>query len=502
MTSLYRRLFHEQQGQVLYLVAALLVCLLGMAALSIDIGFALHGQRELQASADAAASAGALALSLDNESAAAAQTVASQYSGVTGSYNAIKDLYNVTMATDSSSNKPYPEAQCLTYLQNLGLSCMDTANANAVAVRETANSPTFFGKLFGIPQIKLTASSLAAMKGGTPAPANIVVVMDTTNSMGSADNSTNCSIPGIGNPTREDCSKAGVRTFLGELAPCAAGLPSCGGVTNGNVQNAVDEVALLTFPGLTRTSLDPADYGCQTQQLTTQNGSIAPYNVPGVTPPYYTIVPASSDYRTSDTSGLNGSSSDLVKAVDWQDGNNCTSSKYGLEDNGGVSTYYAGVITEAQSDLSNITGGRASLQSAIIVLGDGDSNNATFTSAALKANPNINKNECQQAVAVAQTAASTENAANLKTWVYSVAYGALTSNSCQTDNPPTVKTASPYNTACKTMAAIASDANKFYSDDVNGCVSSAHPSIKSLTAIFQNVAYDFLNTRLLPWGTQ
>ena len=44
---------------MIYLVAVALVVLLGMAALSIDIGFALHAQRELQASTDAAATAGA-----------------------------------------------------------------------------------------------------------------------------------------------------------------------------------------------------------------------------------------------------------------------------------------------------------------------------------------------------------------------------------------------------------------------------------------------------------
>ena len=98
MNSLFRRLYHEQEGQVLYLVAALLVGLLGMAALSIDIGFALHGQRELQASADAAATAGAADIS-NNDTAAGAVLYAKNYDGVTGENNAIKDLYNVQMVS-------------------------------------------------------------------------------------------------------------------------------------------------------------------------------------------------------------------------------------------------------------------------------------------------------------------------------------------------------------------------------------------------------------------
>ena len=63
MNSPFHRLYHEQEGQVIFLVAALLVGLLGMAALSIDLGFAMHAQRELQASTDAAATAAALDLS-------------------------------------------------------------------------------------------------------------------------------------------------------------------------------------------------------------------------------------------------------------------------------------------------------------------------------------------------------------------------------------------------------------------------------------------------------
>jgi hypothetical protein len=48
------------------------------------------------------------------------------------------------------------------------------------------------------------------------------------------------------------------------------------------------------------------------------------------------------------------------------------------------------------------------------------------------------------------------------------------------------------------MKDIASDPNKFYSDDANGCASAAHPSLTSLSQIFTNISYDFLTTRLLP----
>jgi hypothetical protein len=525
MNSLFRRLFYDQEGQVLYLVAALMTCLLGMAALSIDIGFALHGQRELQASADAAAEAGAADVS-NNDTAAGAVAYANRFSGLTGENNAIKDLNNVQMVS------PYPQVQCLNFLKNLNMSCNNTAGGNALAVEETATAPTFFGKLFGINQINLTAKSLSAMKGGTPAPANIMILVDTTPSMDDQDRSGDCktgTIPGlIGAPSKEDCAKWGVRTLLSQLSPCAVGLASCGGVTSGNVQNAVDEVSIMTFPGLASTSDQTKDYAsCQKQSVTLS--AYAPAT-PNATPPYYTVVPLSSDYRTSDTSGLNGGSSPVVQSVDWGDGAGCSaeSNAYGLQSpSGPYDTYFTTVISQAQTILSDLPAPRSSMQNAIIFLSDGDATalwcappscyygQMDFT---LSTPQSYSIDECHQAITAAQTAAATVNAANLKTWVYSVAWGSSTwtwnnsngSGSCKTDAAPIGN--SPIS-ACDTMQGIASDPNKFYADqgraDDNGygghgspgCVSPAHSSITSLSDIFAAIGGDFYTTRLLPWGT-
>lgn len=237
-----------------------------------------------------------------------------------------------------------------------------------------------------------------------------------------------------------------------------------------------------------------------------QRSYLSPYGTPTTFPPYFTIVQPSSDYRTSDSNGLNGASSEIVQAVDWQDGNNCTSGQYGIQDPGGEGTYDAGVITEAQSDLSAITGTRASMQNAIILLSDGAANaqcnagtgsycssNSQFTSTTPAS---YGQNQCQQAITAAQKATATQNSADLKTWVYAVAFGALTTagNSCTTDSPAI--------SGCSTMQQIASDSTKFHSDDANGCASSAHSGITSLGQIFQTMTYDFGTTRLLPPNTQ
>jgi len=470
-----------ENGQVLFIFAVSMVGFLVMLACAIDLGFAYHAYGELQSSTNAAATAGAL--DLPNTTAAA---TALAYSGVAGDKNAKADLPGVTMVAG------YPQTKCLTFMTDQGLTCDNTADANAIEVVQQVTIPTFFAKAIGIKSITLQASALAAMKGGTPTPANVMVILDSTASMGDSDSDAACkTATGIRSPTKLDCAKWATRVLLQNFAPCAAGLSSCGTVTSGNVNNAVDEVGLLTFPGLTSSSYASKDYqSCGSGLKSTY---ISPYGTPTSFPPYFTIVPLSSDYRTSDSSGLNGGASNLVQAVDWQDGNGCSSSQYGVQDPGGEGTYYAGVVTQAQSDLSAITGTRAGYQNAIILLSDGA---ATATSSQFKSGTasSYSKNECHQAITAAQAAAATANSAGLTTWVYSIAFGALTSNSCTTDSPAI--------SGCTTMTDIASDASKFYSDNANGCASAAHPNITSLGQIFQTISYDFLTTRLLPVNTQ
>jgi hypothetical protein len=184
-----------------------------------------------------------------------------------------------------------------------------------------------------------------------------------------------------------------------------------------------------------------------------------------------------------------------VQAVSWSNEGNdsCKDTQYGLQNPGGVGTYYAGVIAEAQTDLSNLTYPRTTMQNVIILLSDGDANSASTNF--VYGSTSLAKNECQQAVTAATNAAAYNNKAG-PTWVYSVAFGASTSSSdsCSTD--------SGAYSGCSTMQAIASDPTKFYSDDANGCVSTAHPNIKDLGSIFQTIAYDLLSTRLLPTNTQ
>ena len=269
----------------------------------------------------------------------------------------------------SDSTATYPVAACLSQLTALGLACDNTAGANAIAVMEHGDVRLLRQDLRD--QFHpLKAQSLAAMKGGTPTPANIMMVVDSTASMGNTDNKC-ASDTGISSPTREDCSKYGVRTLLKNLAPCPGGTTSCASAS------VVDQVTLLTFPGLVSSSDAQYDYNNCGNSFS--SSYIAPYaGPPSSQPPYFSIVQNASDYKSSSTT-LNGSSSDIVKAVDWTDGNSCTKTQYGIQNPGGEGTYYAGVITEALANLTAITGARAKMQGAIILLSDGAAN-ATWCS--------------------------------------------------------------------------------------------------------------------------
>ena len=191
--------------------------------------------------------------------------------------------------------------------------------------------------------------------------------------------------------------------------------------------------------------------------------------------PLYDIIPLSSDYRTSDTSGLN-TASNLVKAARGGAAG-CTQ---GLDDIGGLGTYYADAITAAQTVLT--ANARAGATNVIVLLSDGDASGAGTS------------NECHLAITAAQ------NAAKAGTWVYSIAFNSPNSG-CSLNSPAI--------TACSTMSQIANmpgaaagtyfnDPTKFYSDNTNGCQSPSNPSITAINSIFQSIGNSLSTSRLLP----
>ena len=469
--SFLRRAHKDERGQVLIVVLPMAVLLLGFAAFVVDFGRIYVSFHQLQASTDAAALAGAAAL--PNGTTAAVQN-ATLYSGVQGNKNATF-LPGVTMVSG------YPLTKCLTTLANQGIACI--SGANAIQVKQQVTVPMTLAGLVGTSSMNLRASATAAMRGAAYSPYNVAMIIDSTASMNSSDNGSNCST------TKEQCALAGVRTMLGNLSPCGASLSNCGAAVNGQVANPVDQVSLFTFPAVTSASA-ANDYTCSAgNPATTQYPTASPYTIGGTAT--YQIVNFSSDYRTSDTATSLNAASKLVIAAGGKP--NCPGNPPGLQAVGGKGTYYPGAIYAAQSLLATQQAANPNTQNVLIILGDGDANasSSNIQGPLNDSGPNLgnypsSKKQCQQAVTAAQFAASQG------TKVYSVAYGAATSG-CSSDNGYDTLT------ACTTMQQMASTSTNFFTDSTsgsNGCTSSR--STSTLNQIFAVIAGDLTVARLVP----
>jgi hypothetical protein len=149
---------------------------------------------------------------------------------------------------------------------------------------------------------------------------------------------------------------------------------------------------------------------------------------------------------------------------------------------GGVGTYFADAITTAKTYLA--ANGRPAAQKVIILLSDGDANNASAAPGGM--------NACHRAITMAGQATSAGMS------VIPIAYGAPTDplTSCPTDTATHIS-------ACATLQQMASDPSMFYSDNVGGtssCTSSAH-SATNLSAIFQEIVFSLSGARLLSDST-
>lgn len=518
--SFLRRASGKERGQVLIIMAGILLAMMGVAGLTIDAARIYVSYRQLQSSTDAAALAGAGALPNSN-----AATVASKYSGQSGSLNAYSNLPTVTPVSG------YPLLGCepAKYEATIPL----PPCPNLIQVRQQVTVPTYFIALFGTPKVTLTAVATGAMRGASRSPYNVAVVLDSTASMN--DNDSNC-----GN-TRIACALSGVQTFLQALSPCSSSLgsnPGCGSATNNssgggaNVSSAVDRVSLFTFPAVSTTTA-PDDYNCGRS-----TPAIVPYTYPFPSTSTYQIVNFSSDYRTSVPSTTLNGSSDIVDAVGGKSG--C-----GIQAIGGEGTYFAQAITQAQAALVSeqstlVSQGITGTQNVMVIVSDGDAsptvqNGQTVWQAAAAQMPGANGinntstaypsifYRCNQAVTQAQ------GLENNGTTLYVVAYGAQTSTSgyCTTDNtaPPvcsakvttdclpagaTTKPISP----CATLQQMVTNSNPptggiteapatyFFSDYTttggdSGCT-GRNLSYTSLSQIFTAIAGDLTVPRLVP----
>jgi Putative Tad-like Flp pilus-assembly len=440
--SLIHRLRRDNRGIVAIVVGLGLTAIAGMVGVVTQETIIYRTQSALQSSANLAALAGAQ--SINNPTGTAIST-ATSYSAVTGGSNTISGQ-TVTFVSG------YPLLKCLT---STGVSCGGTGTdqANAIVVKQQATVPLIFGKLFGKSSITLTATATAGAGGGgggNTAARDIMIILDTTESMVTTSD-PNCGISGANS---EICAQAGIRALLLGLNPSA------------------DHVGLMIFPGLTTAAAAAEEYDCSSS--TPPSSDIADYSAS----PVYQIVPLSSDYKTSSTATTLNTSSDLVIALAGG-ASGCTA---GLTVWGGPGTYYAGIITAAETALT--TTGRTGVQKAIVIVSDGGANSKY-------APAGMTKNQCQEAI----TAAETATAAG--TWVYSAAYGSSTA----TGSSSTCTTDSSGISACATMQQMASTPKMFFASSAleSTCTSTMNASSTNLVTVLQALGTSLGSTpRLLP----
>jgi Flp pilus assembly protein TadG len=502
------RLINNQAGVAMVWMALLIPLTLGMGGLVVDLGYAYVCKRELQVSTDAAALAAAAAL--PNTTAASSSAV--NFGAEPGELNAYPNL-NTPMALTDTSTTVTPGCVTITNLPQ----CGGSITANAVQVTQSTTVPTFFIRALailgvtGARSIHLSATSTAIMRGAQRGPYNVALVLDTTHSMQNSDGGSNCT------GSKVQCAEQGAQILLSEFSPCMPGLSNCGTATNGNVSNAVDEVALFTFPAQTANTQVNNDEKCTSSTPSvisypdsTQYGSlpsVPPYTMPSITTAnlntlvsQYQVVPLSSNYRGSDaaasgsnpltvaTSGVSSSSPSIVNAVggdSYFGGSSCT----GMQAKGGESTFFAGAMFTAQEYLA--ANARSNATNVMILLSDGDANGGTMGAASRYLNSNGTypsaTSQCQQAINVATAA----KAAGTK--IYTVGYG-VASGGCSTDSSLS---------ACSTLRQIASGDSRFFVDTSSvSCTGATTVTMNgksnTLSAIFTAIAGDLTLPRLVP----
>ncbi len=439
--SFLRRFWCDRRGSIALLAGVITPVLLGLGGVAFDMGSVFVAQNRLKAVTNAAALAGAEALVLPNATAATATAAAQNWATA----HPVPNLTVTAVTATAKCAKPIPTMPNCT-----------ASNPNIVTVTQTAAIPAFFAQIVGFRgPFTVSAVSSASKAGGTAVPLNIVIVLDATQSMNTPD--AGCAVPGVSNPTREQCALYGVQEVLGVMVP------------------PQDQIGLVAFPGYSSALTTPC--------TSTKPGPVTPYFTPGIS---YTVASLNTNYNNG--SGVLNTGSNLVKAVGSR-----PSTAPCFMAQGGEGSFLAEAITTAQATFPHISG----TQNVMILLSDGQATTSytqmyCVVSATVKTCPSTSEPawvahgaaQCDQSVAAAAAAKAAG------TWIYSVAYDAPTS-ACASGG---------VYTPCTEMQNIASDATRFFTTSAT-CVwggGSSPNFVASLPAALLQIAYSLNKARLIP----
>jgi|tagenome__1003787_1003787.scaffolds.fasta_scaffold20966569_1 Flp pilus assembly protein TadG len=306
-----------ERGQILGVVALALVALLGIAAFSIDVGYAYYAKRQLQSATDAAALAGAQ--DLPNGTTAIASATSYATANTPANLTGFNFTYRVSCTATSIS----------------AVGCNAAVNPNQITVSGTATTNTWFAKIFGIQHFNV-ATHANACSPCASTPVDIVLAVDRTGSM--------CTPTGLnGTCTDLNNAKDGIRTMMGMLSPPGA------------------QIGMVQFPPVQTAATNPCS---------------APYNSLGsngydgydsASRGYLTDT-INSNYKTG--SALNTSSGLYLHTVDGP-ATSCIQA--------GGNTSYSEALRQARAELT--AHGRANVPDYIVFLTDGEANIGSVYSA-------------------------------------------------------------------------------------------------------------------------
>jgi Flp pilus assembly protein TadG len=435
-----------QRGVVAVIVAICMIVLLGSAALAVDLGFTYVQKHRLQAAVDFALLAGAQKL----PDSASAISDAQSFLNANWKLNGNSGNPSVDSIVTCKFDPANPQQECASN----SAACVVTGPCQ-IQLKASAQVPAFFGHVFGLSNINVSAQGSAC--GGcdtTTQKFDVVVVLDRSYSMCLDSNGQ------YNNCYDLNQAKLGIQALLNFF------------------NSATDRLglAVLSSGDSTAPFNHTGNYPCDGANVGDYGGHGTFYGTLGDfmdgTPSSHDnwlIAPLSSDFKNADGTINNNSAfvSDL----------NCLQPKFW--------TPMAPAIQAATNELVN--NGRPDARKIIIYMGDGGGNvqpmqrdangNPTGAASWYTPSPGNNLRPCHDAVG--QAAIAKQDGIEVYTIGYDINAG--DANSCYANNKPISSSSLEAGIdARSTLQQMASDANHYFEKQTPGEVESIFQSIGHL----------------------